>query len=127
VNVEEVQAWIDAYVRAWESNDATQVGELFAADARYYTHPFRDPWEGRDTIVRNWTEHADPPGSWRSDYRAIAVHGDTGVVRGHTVYLGEDGTIEQEYANIFVIAFDGEGRATEFTEFFVASKPPPRG
>jgi len=126
VDIEEVQAWIDGYVRAWESNDPAEVGALFAEDARYYTHPFREPWQGRDDIVKRWTGHQDAPGSWQCQYRAIAVGGNTGVVRGRTSYFKEDGSVETEYANVFVIQLNGEGQATEFTEFFVEANPPAR-
>lgn len=128
VDLEELQAWIDGYVRAWESSDSSEIGALFAEDALYYTHPFREPWRGRDAIVKNWTEQPDPPGTWECEYRAIAVGGDVGVVRGHTTYFKDDGSgqIETEYANVFVIELDGEGRAREFTEFFMRANPPPR-
>jgi uncharacterized protein (TIGR02246 family) len=127
VELEEVQAWIDGYVRAWESNDPAEVGGLFAEHARYFTHPFREPWEGRDEIVKKWGENPDDPESWQCDYRAIAVTGHTGVVRGRTTYFNDDGSVENEYANVYVIDFDAEGKATEFTEFFMAHRPPPRG
>jgi hypothetical protein len=109
-----LQAWIDRYVEAWRTYDSTAIAELFSPDAEYYTHPFRDPWRGRDEIVKGWTEGRDAPGSWEARYAALATHDDTGIVRGWTRY--DDGN---EYANLYVIRFDDEGRATEFTEFFV--------
>ena len=127
MELEEVQAWIDGYVRAWASGDPGEIGALFAEDARYFTHPFRPPWEGRDEIVRHWAGHPEDPESWQPDYRAIAVTGTTGVVRGTTTYFKDDGSIETQYANVYVIEFDDQGRAREFTEFFMAANPPPRG
>ena len=115
----QLQAWTDRYVEAWGNNDPEAIGALFSEDARYYTHPYRDPWQGRDAIVKGWMEKPDPPGSWTAEYRALAVTGDTGVIRGHTEYLRGDGSVEKEYANIFVVEFDDSGRSTEFTEFFV--------
>jgi len=126
VDLEQVQRWIDGYVQAWTSNDAQAVGALFAEDARYYTHPFREPWKGRQAIVDEWTANPDRPGSWRADYKAIAAAGDIGVVRGNTTYLRDDGSLDKEYANVFVIEFDRDGLAREFTEFFMASNPKPR-
>jgi len=126
VELAELQAWVDAYVRAWETNDPQLVASLFTEEARYFTHPFRDPWDGREAIVKSWTENPDPPGSWKADYRAIAATGQTGVVRGRTAYLGDDGSVDREYANVFIVEFDGQGRASEFTEFFMLNKPPPR-
>ena len=34
--------------------------------------------------------------------------------------------MDREYANVFIVEFDGQGRASEFTEFFMLNKPPPR-
>jgi uncharacterized protein (TIGR02246 family) len=123
----DLESWMDAYVLAWATNQPQAVADLFTEDARYYTHPFREPWRGRDAIVRNWIEHPDSPGSWKTSYRPLAVDGNTGVVRGTTQYFKDDGSIDAEYANIFVIEFDEDRRATEFTEFFMESNPPPRG
>jgi hypothetical protein len=114
-----LQEWIDRYVEAWTSNDAEAIGALFTDEARYYTHPYREPWKGRDAIVKGWTENPDPPGSWAAEYRALAVAENTGVVRGNTKYFKADGSVDKEYANIFVVEFDPQGRCTEFTEFFV--------
>lgn len=127
MDLEEVQAWIDGYVRAWESGDPSEIGALFAEDARYFTHPFREPWQGRDEIVKGWSEHPDEPGSWQSEYRAIAATGHTGVVRGRTTYFKTDGSVDNEYANVYLIEFDDEGKAREFTEFFMKHNPPARG
>jgi hypothetical protein len=126
VELSDLQSWIDAYIRAWETNHPQAVGDLFAGSARYYTHPFREPWTGREAIVNNWIEHPDLPGSWKASYRALAVNGNTGVVRGTTQYFKEDGSIDTEYANIYVIEFDDDGLATEFTEWFMEATPPPR-
>jgi len=121
-----LQSWIDTYVAAWSSNDPAEIGELFAKDARYFTHPFRQPWRGRDEIVKNWIEDPDAPGSWDCRYEALAVNNDTGVVRGGTTYYNKDASVRTKFANVFVIDFDAEGRATEFTEFFMESNPVPR-
>jgi len=126
VDTAKLQEWIDAYVDAWSSNHPTEIGALFADDARYFTHPFREPSQGRDAIVKTWTEHPDPPGTWDCRYEALAVNGNTGVVRGETTYYNDDGSVRTKYANVFVIEFDDHGRATEFTEFFMESNPRPR-
>lgn len=126
MDLPELQAWTDTYVRAWETNHPQTVADLFAEEARYYTHPFREPWNGRDAIVSNWLEHPDEPDSWKADYRALAVNGNTGVVRGTTRYFHEDGSPRTEYANIYVIEFDDQGRATEFTEWFMEANPADR-
>jgi uncharacterized protein (TIGR02246 family) len=125
VDLTGLESWIDAYILAWATNDPQAIGELFAEDARYYTHPFREPWKGREEIVRKWLENPDAPGSWKATYGPVAVSGNTGVVRGETQYFKEDGSLRTEYANIYIIQFDDEGRATKFTEWFMERTPNP--
>ena len=111
---EQVQAWLDAYVAAWRSNDGAAIGELFAEDAEYRYHPYDDPERGRDAIVAGWLEDPDEPGSWEARYAPLLVEGDRAVAAGDTRY--DDG---QVFSNIFVLAFDGDGRCREFTEWFM--------
>jgi hypothetical protein len=118
MDVDGLQDWLDRYVEAWRTYDPAAIGDLFSEEALYYFHPFRDPARGRDEIVKAWADDPDAPQTWDASYEALATEGDVGVARGWTRY--EDG---KEYANLFVIRFDGEGRATEFTEFFVKRDP----
>jgi ketosteroid isomerase-like protein len=111
---EQVQAWLAAYVAAWRSNDAATIGELFAEDAAYRYHPYDDPERGRDAIVADWLEDPDEPGSWEASYAPLLVDGDRAVATGETRYA--DG---QTFSNLFVLAFDGDGRCTEFTEWYM--------
>ena len=60
---EAVQAWLDAYIRAWETYDAADVEALFTEDGEYRYHPFDEPESGRDKIVWNWLNpNGDPSG-----------------------------------------------------------------
>lgn len=126
MDLAKLQEWIDRYVDAWSSNDPGKIAALFSEDARYFTAPFREPWRGRDAIVRKWTDHPDPPGSWDCRYEALAVNGSTGVVRGETTYFNDEGSPRTKFGNVFVIDFDAGGRAVEFTEYFMESNVPPR-
>jgi uncharacterized protein (TIGR02246 family) len=57
-----VQAWIDGYVRAWNSNDPADIRALFTQDAAYFSEPYSRPWRGQDEIVRQWLDRRDEPG-----------------------------------------------------------------
>ena len=48
---EQVQAWVDAYVRWWRASDPAGVPELFTPDVRYLRSPYEEPLVG----------HAEPP------------------------------------------------------------------
>jgi uncharacterized protein (TIGR02246 family) len=114
-----VQAWLDRYVRVWESNDAKEIAALFTEDATYSYGPFREDVNGRDAIVAAWFEDPDEPGSWSAEYHPVAVEGDTAIANGRSRYFQPDGSPRTEYDNIFPIRFAQDGRCAEFREWFV--------
>jgi ketosteroid isomerase-like protein len=115
---EQVQVWLDAYVAAWRSNDAATIGELFAEDATYRYQPYRDPVVGREAIVADWLEEPDEAGSWEAHYEPYAVDGDRAVAVGESRYLKADGSLETLFYNVWLLRFDGDGRCTEFVEYW---------
>jgi ketosteroid isomerase-like protein len=128
VDKTEVDRWLRAYVDAWKSYDPGQIGELFAEDVKYRYHPYDDPVEGRDAVVRSWlgeVGHAgastrDDEGTYDATYRAVAVDGDVAVATGSSRYLsGPGGPVEDVYDNCFVMRFDAAGRCREFTEWYI--------
>jgi tRNA (guanine37-N1)-methyltransferase len=113
-----IDDWVRRYVGAWESNDPEEIRSLFTEDAAYYTAPHREPWRGRDGIVEGWLGHKDEPGSWSFRYEIVGVDGDLGFVRGWTDYP-PPGAGTGRYANLWQIRLDGEGRASEFVEWWM--------
>jgi ketosteroid isomerase-like protein len=111
---ERVQAWLDAYVEAWRSYDLDAIAGLFSESAEYRYHPYDEPLRGRQAIVDDWLGDRDEPGSWEARYAPMVVDGDTAVATGETRYA--DG---RTFSNLFVLAFDGDGRCREFTEWFM--------
>ena len=109
---EGVQAWLDAYVSAWRSYDG--IAELFSDDAEYRYHPYDEPLRGPDAIAADWLRERDQPGSWEASYAPLLVDGDRAVASGETRYA--EG---RTFSNLFVLAFDGEGRCREFTEWYM--------
>jgi len=112
---EALSLWTEGYVRAWESNDPVEIAALFTGDARYFPEPHEAPWEGRDTIVREWLEHKDEPGDHTFRWDVLAVDGDLGFVRGWTTYLRDPPT---RYGNLWVARLEDDGRANEFVEWW---------
>jgi len=110
-----LHTWVDAYVRAWNSNDPAAIGALFSQDAAYYTEPYSAPWRGRDEIVRQWLDHKDAPGETEFRWQPVAISPDVAVIQGETVYH----TPPRTYSNLWVIRLDAEGRCTEFTEWWM--------
>ena len=115
---EPVTRWVEAYRRAWESNEPDDIRALFTEDAEYFTEPFAEPWRGHDQIVDLWLEARDEPGDTGFDWQVVAVEGDTAVIRAVTPYFGK-----ATYHNVWVIVLTPDGRASRFTEWWMAEKP----
>ena len=112
---ERVQAWLDAYVEVWRTYDRDAIAELFSADASYAYHPYDDePLRGREAIVESWLSERDEPGSWEASYAPLLVDGDRAVATGESRYA--DG---RTFSNLYVMRFDGEGRCSEFVEWYM--------
>jgi uncharacterized protein (TIGR02246 family) len=114
-DLDRVGNWIDAYVRAWTSNDPADIAALFTEDARYRTEPFAPPWQGRDAIVAHWLARKDEPGETTFTWQPLAVTPDVAIIQGETTYKHPPRT----YSNLWVIHLDPEGRCTEFTEWWM--------
>jgi uncharacterized protein (TIGR02246 family) len=108
--------WVERYRTAWESNEQQAIAALFTEDALYFTAPFRDPWRGREGIVSGWLEAKDEPGDTEFSYEVVAVCDATAFVRGWTKYFTEPA---REYSNLWVIRLAEDGRAREFTEWWM--------
>lgn len=106
--------WVAGYVAAWESNDPEQIGALFTDDARYLPNPDDEPRMGRDAIVAGWLEDRDEPGTWSFDWHIVHEHGGFVVVQGRTEYPSS-----KDYLNLWIIRLADDGRATEFTEWYM--------
>jgi ketosteroid isomerase-like protein len=108
--------WGAAYVRAWETNDPADIGALFTDDAVYEYRP-DDPEaaHGRDAIVASWLESRDEPGTWAFDWRLLVDTPELVIITGRTEYPAE-----KDYDNLWVIRLAPDGRATHFTEWYMA-------
>ena len=117
----DVDRWLERYVAAWKSYDRAEIGALFSEDAAYRYHPYDEPVLGLDAIVESWLEEdrLDEPGSFEGRYQAFAVEGDRAVAVGSSTYFDASGNVDRVYDNVYLLRFDGEGRCSEFTEWFM--------
>ena len=117
-SIQDVERWVENYRHAWMSNDPDDIRSLFADDAVYYFRPNdAKPARGADEIVNAWVEGRDNPGDWKFDFKVLGILNENsdpiGIVQGLTEYLNELPT----YDNLWLVRLDGEGRASEFTEW----------
>ena len=130
---EDVDRWLAAYVEAWNTYEPEQIAALFSEDIAYRYHPYDEPIEGREEVVKAWRAEGDhpeagtrdDPGTYEAEYRCVAADGDVAVATGWSSYKeSADGPVARTYDNCFVMRFDDEGRCREFTEWFMKRKNP---
>jgi hypothetical protein len=114
-----VREWMQGYLRAWTSNDPADITALFTEDATYRTDPWSTPAAGHPAIVALWLEHRDEPGTWGFEWQPVAIADDLAIVQGETRY--DEGTV---YSNLWLIRLAPDGRATEFTEWWMDQSDP---
>jgi ketosteroid isomerase-like protein len=110
--------WMTDYRAAWESADPNEIKALFTEDALYYTDPFVEPMRGWDEIVELWAKRADAPGTTTFTWSPFVITDELAIITGETDY----GSIK--YSNLWVIRFAPDGRATEFTEWWMDQGKP---
>ena len=111
------QTWIEQYTTAWASNSPDDIRAMFTEDASYAGGPNDEsPWRGADAIVEGWIRNADTADDHEFEYEVLSDNGELAFVQGVTTYLGDRPT----YDNLWVIRFAPDGRATEFTEWYMA-------
>ena len=66
------------------------------------------------------------PNSWEARYEPIAIRDDLAVIHGRTRYFDSDETqVRTQYDNVFLVRFDDDGRATDFTEWYIEKPKQP--
>jgi hypothetical protein len=116
------QGWLDRYVEAWKSYDEAEIGDLFGEDVVYKYHPQDPGLHGRAEVVKSWTENKDDPGTYDAHYDATAIDGEVHVATGWSRYFDSAGKLRDEYLNVYLCKFDGDGRCTEFTEYWIQNR-----
>jgi ketosteroid isomerase-like protein len=120
--------WLDRYVAAWISYDQKAIADLFTEDVSYRYHPSDEPTVGRDAVVASWlgeptaqeVSSRDAPGTYEAAYAPVAIEDDVVVAVGtSTYYTVPGGPVDAVYDNCFLMRFDGSGRCSDFTEYYV--------
>jgi hypothetical protein len=111
----QVESWVDAYESAWRTEGTEALDQLFAREADYSTGPYERAHLGLGAIKEMWeAERQGHDETFTMHREIVAVDGDTAVVRV-TVHYEEPR--QQEYRDLCVIRFDGEGRCVHFEEW----------
>ena len=110
VTQQQVEAWVQAYVRAWETGAKKDITALFAPSAEYHEWPYETAWIGREAIIEGWLGREPwQRGGWKFEWNILTISGDTAAIGGTGVYT-ELGT----FSNLWTVTFDKRGKCTVF-------------
>ena len=114
-----LQAWLDAYGRAWEQMDPDAAAALFADDATYQETPFDQPMRGREAIREYWRGVPEAQRDIRFEHEVLAADGDRGIAWWRARFLRVPTSADVTLDGIFVLAFDEDGRCSSLREWWV--------
>jgi ketosteroid isomerase-like protein len=99
---------VDGWSRAWPARDADAVAALYADDAVFVSHPFREPRSPREYAAWAFADQADV--DFR--YGEPVVDGDRAAVAYWAVITTTSGEAET-IAGVSLLRFGEDGRVVE--------------
>jgi hypothetical protein len=105
--LEAARRWASVWRSSWESKDADSIVALYAADARHWSTPFREPGIGQDGVRAYVQQSLDEEDEIQAWFGEPVVDGDHAAVAWWAT-LVEAGK-EISLAGTSLIRFDAEG------------------
>ena len=124
LTVEALKSWLEAYGRAWETQDPELAASLFRADATYHEVPFDEPMLGRDAIRAYWQEGADAQEQITFGSEVIVAHADAGVARWWASFVRRASGNRVQLDGVFILRFDADGRCSSLREWWHRREEP---
>ena len=115
------RAWVEAWERAWPAGDVEALAPVYAEDAVFYSHPFRDREAPHDYVTWAFAEQQ----SAVCRFGEPIVEGDRAAVDWWAVMTAPDGT-EETIAGTSLLRFRDDGRVLEQRDVW-ALEPGHRG
>jgi hypothetical protein len=100
--------WVEQWTRGWSAHDPEPILELYAADAFYRSHPFREPGTPAEYIRRVLAEEE----SVEFEFGDPIVDGHRAAVEYHARSRLADGGTE-EYTGVSLLRFGEDGLVVE--------------
>jgi hypothetical protein len=115
---EDLERWLEAYGRAWETLDAKAAAELFTVDATYQETPFVASLKGRSAILEYWRHVARTQEKVRFRFEIVSCDGDYAVARWNSRFVRLPMRLQVELDGIFLLTFDAGNRCTSLREWW---------
>jgi SnoaL-like domain len=114
VPLTDIEAWIEAYGRAWRERDPDAVVAIFTEDAVYRSSPFREPHIGSDGIRAYWRDVTSDQESLDLRFGAGVVENNRAAVEWWAIVREDEK--ETTYPGILMLRFAPDGRCEELRE-----------
>ena len=109
--------WVEVWSRAWPEADAEAIDALYARDAVFYSHPFRERQGPKEYVEWAFADQKDA----ECRFGEPLVSGDRAAVDWWAVIVAPDDRVES-LAGTSLIRFDADGLVVEQRDAW-ASEP----
>jgi len=119
---DELRSWLEAYGRAWETQNADGFAALFSEDASYWEKPFDDPMVGTDAIRKYSRLAAQHQQDVSFGFEMLSV--SPVVVRWWASYVKVANKEQTRLDGVFLLGFGDDGRCASLREWWHADPSP---
>lgn len=122
LSAHDVNQWLDAYKKAWETQDSDLIADIFSHDAIYRVDPFHETHTGQDAIRQYWDNNPKTQSNIHFSYRLLAVHDDYGIAHWQARF-DKNGN-QSHLDGIFKLHFNNNKKCTALYEWWHKTKTP---
>jgi ketosteroid isomerase-like protein len=112
---EAAKRWAEVWEEAWKAADVDAVAALYASDAVFYSHPFRERQGPREYVAWAFDDQAEA----KCRFGEPVVDGDRAAVDWWAVVTSKDGSAES-IAGTSLLRFDEGGSVVEQRDVWVS-------
>jgi ketosteroid isomerase-like protein len=105
---EAARRWAETWAQGWPREDVDAIAALYAPQAVFFSHPFRDQQPAREYVEWAFSEQAEA----ECRFGAPVVGGDRAAVDWWAVLTGTDGSLET-LAGTSLLRFSDDGLVVE--------------
>ncbi len=110
------ERWREVWERGWRAHDADEILGLYASEAYFQSHPFRQAQTPSDYIVPTLAEEE----STECEFGEPVVDGDRAAVEWSATTKLKDGRSET-LAGVSLLRFDADGLVVEQRDFWASA------
>ena len=119
MTLNDLDAWLQAYGRAWERQDVDAFVACFTADAVYHWGPFGSPLRGHDPIRERTQAAVSGQSDIVFEHEPLAVTQDGRGISWWTVTYAVAASGQRlQDEGIFLVTLGDDGRCIEFREWW---------